>query len=179
MHRGRREGRKWGSRGGAAVAMTVTSGVGERTRPLPHARARTRAHTSLHTHTRARIAALLRHTGGKGQTKGKGMGRPEEPPPPRAMTDTVEAAFSPRTPPSRCSRRAPCPRPPSCPFFPASPPPWRSRGHVRPPPTPRLRRASGLGRALAGSGCRRVGAAAAGLAACSRDPRPPRPETAR
>lgn len=42
-------GRKREARGGAAVAMTVTSGVRERTRPFPHARARARAHRDMHT----------------------------------------------------------------------------------------------------------------------------------
>ena len=47
VHRGR--GRKQAARGGAAVAIAVTSGVGERTRPLPRAR----AHTQRDMHTRA------------------------------------------------------------------------------------------------------------------------------
>ncbi|XP_057387690.1 serine/arginine repetitive matrix protein 3-like [Balaenoptera acutorostrata] len=100
------------------------------------------------------------------------------------MTDAAEAAFSPPTPPSRCFRRAPCPRL-------LRPLPRRSRVRAPPPPR-RSRRASGPGRAPAGAGegagagagaGARVGAAAGGPAASSRDPRAPRPaprpETAR
>ncbi|XP_054564536.1 uncharacterized protein LOC114228096 isoform X2 [Eptesicus fuscus] len=66
------------------------------------------------------------------------MGRPEEPPPPpRAMTDTVEAAFSPRTPPSRGSRRAPCPRPPPRVRSPRAPsPPGARAATCALPPAP-------------------------------------------
>lgn len=60
-------------RGGASVAMAVTSGVRERTGPFPRALAR--VHTQRHAHARAPLS--LRHTGGKGQTKGEGAGRPE------------------------------------------------------------------------------------------------------
>jgi hypothetical protein len=38
----------------AAVAMTVTSGVGERTRPFPHARARAYTHRDMHTRAHGR-----------------------------------------------------------------------------------------------------------------------------
>ncbi|XP_054446498.1 serine/arginine repetitive matrix protein 1-like [Pteronotus mesoamericanus] len=94
------------------------------------------------------------------------------------MTDAAEAAFSPPTPPSRCSRRAPCPRP----HVRSPPVPYPRRWRVPASPPPRsFRRASGLGRAPAGSGRgrHRVGAAADWRAASPRDPRPPRREPAR
>lgn len=121
-------------------------------------------------YTRARAAPLsLRHTGGKGQTKGEGAGRPEElPPPPRAMADAAEAAFSPRAPPSRCGRRAPCPRPRV--RSPRAPPPALAR--PRAPSPRRFRRASGLGCAPSGSGRRRVGAAADRLGPARATPTP-------
>nr|XP_053785693.1 uncharacterized protein LOC112315351 isoform X2 [Desmodus rotundus] len=48
------------------------------------------------------------------------------------MTDAAEAAFSSPLPPSRCSRRAPCPRP----YVRSTPVPYprRSRVHASPPP---------------------------------------------
>ncbi|XP_047581700.1 proline-rich protein 18-like [Lutra lutra] len=63
------------------------------------------------------------------------------------MTDAAEAAFSPRTPPSHCSHRAPRPRPPD-------PPPPRASRVPAPPPHGALgaRRAWGARRPRAGAG---------------------------
>lgn len=132
--------------------MTVTSGVREQTRPFPHARAR--AHTHRHAHARAPRLSL-RHTGGKGQTKGEGAGRLEEPPP-RAMTDAAEAPFSPPTPPTRCSRRAPCTHPVSPLPVPLLP---DARAFTRPlprhpPGAPGARRTRGTRWPGAGAGAR-------------------------
>lgn len=105
VHRGR--GRKQAARGGASVAIAVTSGVGERNRPLP---ARARAHTQRDMHTRAHRRSPWDTLEGKVKLKAREPGSRREPPqPPRAMTDANEAVFSPPTPPSRCSRRAPSP----------------------------------------------------------------------
>ncbi|XP_035887338.1 neural Wiskott-Aldrich syndrome protein-like isoform X2 [Phyllostomus discolor] len=67
------------------------------------------------------------------------------------MTDAAESARSPPTPPSRCSRRAPCPRPrvrsPPVPY------PRRSRVHASPPPgSSGARRAWGARRPGTGAG---------------------------
>lgn len=133
--------------------MTVTSGVREQTRPFPHARAR--AHTHRHAHARAPRLSL-RHTGGKGQTKGEGAGRLEEPPP-RAMTDAAEAPFSPPTPPTRCSRRAPCTHPVSplpVPLLPDARAFTRPLPRHPPPGAPGARRTRGTRWPGAGAGAR-------------------------
>lgn len=106
--------------------MAVTSGVGERTRPFP-TRARARAHRDMHTRAHRRSPSDTLE--GKVKLKARERGGRREPPPlPRAMTDAAEAAFSPPTPSSHCSHRAPCPRPPG-------PPPPSSRASPRPLPT--------------------------------------------
>ncbi|VFV30219.1 Hypothetical predicted protein [Lynx pardinus] len=91
------------------------------------------------------------------------------------MTDAAEAAFSPPTPPSRCSRRAPCPRPP-CP-----PPPPGSRASPRPLPTAlraRVGPGARAGRARARARVRE-GGGRGGRPASSRDPRSLRPSPGR
>ncbi|XP_078209263.1 uncharacterized protein LOC128929904 [Callithrix jacchus] len=139
--------------------MAVTSGVRERTRPLPHARARAHTHTQRHAHARAQPISL-RHTGGKGQTKGERAERPEGAAAAAArhdgrgggcfpFADAAEPLLSPRPlPPARPStRRWRVPAPP-------------------PPAAPGARRAWG-------AGCReREGGGRGGRAASSRDPRP-------
>ncbi|XP_076767552.1 uncharacterized protein LOC143434095 [Arvicanthis niloticus] len=65
-------------------------------------------------HTRARTAALLRLTGGKGQTKGERTERTQRATAaPRAMTDAAEPA-SPWPPPAPLARA--CSRPPPHPL---------------------------------------------------------------
>ncbi|XP_033058591.1 cyclin-dependent kinase inhibitor 1C-like [Trachypithecus francoisi] len=87
--------------------------------------------------------------------------RREPLPPPRAMTDAAEAAFSVRTPPNPSSRRAPCPPPLARP----SPQRWRVPA-PSPPAAPGARRARGAGRR------EREGGGRGGRAASSPDPRP-------
>lgn len=164
MHWGRGAGlEKPEARGGAAVAIAVTSGVAERTRPLPHARARVRAYTHRETGTHARAPPLsVRHTGGKGQTKGEGAGRPEGAAAARhdgrgrggfLAADAAEPLLPPR------------PRPPL-----SAPRPLPRRSRVPAPPLPAALRARVGPRARAGwSGRGRVGGPAASA------PRPPDP----
>lgn len=146
--------RKREDRGGAAVAMAVTSGVRERTGPFPRARARACTHRDMHTRAHRSPSDTLE---GKVKLKARERRGRRDPPPlpsPRAMTDAAEAAFLTPSPPSCCSRSFPCPRP--------STPPHGARASPRPLPPRRSRRASGPGRATDGRGRWRVGAAAGG-----------------
>nr|XP_054374837.1 translation initiation factor IF-2-like [Pongo abelii] len=99
-------------------------------------------------HTRAHSRSPSDTLEGKVKLKAREQRDRREPlPPPRAMTDAAEAAFSVRTPPSPSSRRAPCPPPL------ARPPPRRWRVPAPPPPAaPGAPRARGAGRGAPGAG---------------------------
>lgn len=185
MHWGRGAGlEKPEARGGAAVAIAVTSGVAERTRPLPHARARVRAYTHGETGTHARAPPLsVRHTGGKGQTKGEGAGRPEGAAAARhdgrgrdgfLAADAAEPLLPPRPRPPPPAPRAPSPgaRASPRPLLPAAlrarvgpraRAGWSGRGRVggpaasapRPPPTPSAGPSAGVRQVSAVGGGRR------------------------
>lgn len=160
--------RKREDRGGAAVAMAVTSGVRERTGPFPRARARACTHRDMHTRAHRSPSDTLE---GKVKLKARERRGRRDPPPlpsPRAMTDAAEAAFLTPSPPSCCSRSFPCPLPP-----PQYPSPRRSRVPASPPPEALPARVgpgarNGWARALAGRGRGR-------RAVSSRDPRLLRP----
>ncbi|XP_063498484.1 uncharacterized protein [Symphalangus syndactylus] len=116
-------------------------------------------------HTRAHSRSPSDTLEGKVKLKAREQRDRREPlPPPRAMTDAAEAAFSVRTPPSPSSRRAPCPPPL------ARPSPRRWRVPAPPPPA-----APGAPRAR-GAGSGRVGAAGGGRPRRP-TPRPPDPPT--